>query len=32
MSIDPEIDKIELLNKIVEDQEKLVYYKLNKPR
>jgi 16S rRNA U516 pseudouridylate synthase RsuA-like enzyme len=32
MSIDPEKDKIELLNKIIEDQDKLVYYKLNKPR
>jgi 16S rRNA U516 pseudouridylate synthase RsuA-like enzyme len=32
MSVDPEKDKIELLSKIIEDQDKLVYYKLNKPR
>jgi 23S rRNA pseudouridine2605 synthase/23S rRNA pseudouridine2604 synthase len=31
-SIDPEIDKIELENQIIEDQDRLVYYKLNKPR
>ncbi len=32
MSIDPNLDKVELLNKAVKDQENLVYYKLNKPR
>lgn len=31
-SIDPEIDKVELLDDIVEENKKLVYYKLNKPR
>lgn len=30
--INPDIDKIEILDKIIEDQKKLVYYKLNKPR
>lgn len=30
--IDPSKDKIELLDKIIEDKENLVYYKLNKPR
>jgi len=32
MSINPDFDKVELLNKAVKDQENLVYYKLNKPR
>ena len=32
MSIDPSIDKVEILDKIIKDQNKLVYYKLNKPR
>lgn len=31
-SVDPENDKIELLEKAVKLQQKLVYYKLNKPR
>jgi len=30
--VNPEVDKIEMLDKIVEDQKKLVYYKVNKPR
>lgn len=30
--IDPEIDKVELLDKAIEEQKKYVYYKLNKPR
>ena len=30
--IDPNIDKIEFLDKAVEEQKKQVYYKLNKPR
>jgi len=30
--IDPDIDKIEMMDKIIEDQNNLVYYKLNKPR
>lgn len=32
MSIDKEIDKVELLNKAIKEQNELVYYKLNKPR
>lgn len=32
MSIDPEVDKIELQNEKIKAQEKLVYYKVNKPR
>ncbi|MDD3793271.1 MAG: pseudouridine synthase [Candidatus Gracilibacteria bacterium] len=32
MSIDPNIDKVEMLDKAIKDQENLVYYKLNKPR
>ncbi|MDR1945034.1 MAG: hypothetical protein LBQ59_02920 [Candidatus Peribacteria bacterium] len=32
MSIDPEKDKIELLEKALKIQENLVYYKMNKPR
>ena len=31
-SIDSEIDKVEMWNEIIEDQKKLVYYKINKPR
>ncbi|MDD3646331.1 MAG: pseudouridine synthase [Candidatus Gracilibacteria bacterium] len=31
-SINPSNDKVELLDKIVEDQKNLVYYKINKPR
>lgn len=31
-SVIPWVDNIELLNKAVEEQNKLVYYKLNKPR
>ena len=31
-SINPELDKVELLNKAIEEQKNLVYYKLNKPR
>lgn len=31
-SIDSEKDKIEMNNKIIQDQNKLVYYKINKPR
>ena len=31
-SICPEKDKVELLNKAIDEQKKLVYYKLNKPR
>lgn len=31
-SIDSEIDKIELMDEMVEEQKKLVYYKMNKPR
>lgn len=30
--INPDIDKVELMDKIVEDQKNLVYYKINKPR
>ena len=32
MSIDPTIDKVELQDKAVKEQNNLVYYKLNKPR
>jgi len=32
MSIDPSIDKVELQDKAVKEQNNLVYYKLNKPR
>lgn len=32
MSINPEIDKVEMLDKAIEEQKELVYYKLNKPR
>jgi hypothetical protein len=32
MSIDPNIDSIELQNEEIKAQEKLVYYKVNKPR
>lgn len=32
MSINPEIDKIELLEKVIKEKDKMVYYKLNKPR
>ena len=31
-SIDPLIDKVTYLDNIIKDQEKLVYYKINKPR
>ncbi|PZM85673.1 rRNA pseudouridine synthase [Candidatus Gracilibacteria bacterium] len=31
-SVIPGVDKVELLEKAVEEQKKLVYYKLNKPR
>jgi pseudouridine synthase len=31
-SVNPDIDKVELLDDVVEDAKKLVYYKLNKPR
>jgi len=31
-SVDPDIDRIEMLDKVVEDQKNLVYYKINKPR
>lgn len=31
-SINPDIDKIEMLDKVIEDQKNLVYYKVNKPR
>lgn len=31
-SVDPDKDKVELLDDVVEDAKKLVYYKLNKPR
>ena len=31
-SVDSDVDKIEMLDKIVEDQKNLVYYKINKPR
>jgi len=31
-SVDPDIDKIEMLDKVIEDQKNLVYYKINKPR
>ncbi len=30
--IDNKVDKIEILNKVIEDQKKFVYYKMNKPR
>jgi len=30
--IDKEVDKIEIMDKIIEDQKNLVYYKMNKPR
>jgi len=30
--VNPKLDKIEMLDKIVKDQKKLVYYKFNKPR
>jgi len=30
--VDPEVDKIEILDKIIKDQNELVYYKINKPR
>jgi hypothetical protein len=29
--IDPEVDEIKFLEKAVEEQNNLVYYKLNKP-
>jgi hypothetical protein len=32
MSVDPTIDKIEFKKEFVQEQDKLVYYKLNKPR
>ncbi|MDD2908041.1 MAG: pseudouridine synthase [Candidatus Gracilibacteria bacterium] len=32
MSINPEIDKVEMLDSAVKQQNELVYYKLNKPR
>lgn len=31
-SVNPDVDKVELLDNIVEEEKKLVYYKLNKPR
>lgn len=31
-SVDPEIDKVDIVDKVVKLQEKFVYYKLNKPR
>ncbi|MFA5917344.1 MAG: pseudouridine synthase [Candidatus Gracilibacteria bacterium] len=30
-SVDPKIDKVEMLDKAIEEQKNLVYYKLNKP-
>jgi pseudouridine synthase len=30
--IDPDIDKVEMMDKVIEDQKNLVYYKINKPR
>lgn len=30
-SVDPQVDKITLWNKVVQDRQELVYYKLNKP-
>ena len=30
--IDTNIDKVEMLEKVIEDQKNLVYYKINKPR
>ncbi len=30
--VDIKVDKIEMLDKIIEDQKNLVYYKINKPR
>ena len=32
MSINPEIDKVEMLDSAIKQQNELVYYKLNKPR
>jgi hypothetical protein len=32
MSVEPEKDKVELLEKALKIQEKLVYYKMNKPK
>lgn len=32
MSINPEIDKVEMLDKAIKEQNEFVYYKLNKPR
>jgi 16S rRNA U516 pseudouridylate synthase RsuA-like enzyme len=32
MSVEPEKDKIELLEKALKIQENLIYYKVNKPR
>jgi hypothetical protein len=32
MSIEPEKDKVELLEKALKIQKNLVYYKMNKPR
>jgi hypothetical protein len=31
-SINPDSDTVELLDKAIEEQKNLVYYKLNKPR
>jgi len=30
--IDKDVDKVEMMDKIVQDQQNLVYYKINKPR
>jgi hypothetical protein len=32
MSVDSELDKIELEKELIRQKEKLVYYKMNKPR
>ncbi len=32
LTIDPENDKVEMLDKMVEEQKKLLYYAVNKPR
>lgn len=31
-SIDPEVDKVEMLDKAIKQQQELIYFKLNKPR
>jgi 16S rRNA U516 pseudouridylate synthase RsuA-like enzyme len=32
MSVDPSIDKVELLDKAVKEQKEFLYFKVNKPR